>query len=388
MLFPMSFAWTREYTAGPVNFDASGGSLPRWFQVVGSGTVVIVNEDGTTGTFVCVGGEVLTGAFRSLTSMTCTRLRFGTADPPVSSVAPADVALQSAGLADFGDGSDGSLVFDGTSVVAGLTPSSSVYTMTRDIFATTMSIAAGVTVKAVGFRVFAQTSLTIVATGVLHNNGNAAAAGVAGAVTNAAGSLGVGTAGGAGGAGNNAGAAGTANASGFPGGTGVGGVGGGDGTHTAAAAGAFTALAAAKGGARNLFALQAGMIFGTQTNSTASLVSLISGGTGGGGGGGDNADATGGGGGGGGGVLVVSAKTVANAGKISCDGGAGAAGTSAANNAGGGGGGGGGVAIVIARSYSGAGALTCAGGASGAKAGASGVAGTAGVAGVVVQVAA
>lgn len=408
-------SFTIEYTSSstfPVNFDTPAIGLARWFQVVGAGTVVVTNEDGSTGTFVCGGGEIFSGGYRQLVSMTCTRVRMGNGQPPIPtgatpsstagtiggvqmSVAPASAAtpiavgpndpdLTRAGLEIFGDGSDGALAFDGIASVLGISPSSSVYTLTRDIFASSIAVSAGVTVNAAGFRVFCQGTCTVAATGVISCNGNAAAAGTAGAITNASGSLGAGTAGGAGGSGNNAGSAGTNHAVGFPAGTGAGGAGGGDGTHTAAAAGTYAALAASKGGARFLTALLLGMIFGTQTSGTASLVSLYMGGTGGGGGGGDDADATGGGGGGGGGVLVLASRTVVNNGTISCNGGAGAAGTSAAHNAGGGGGGGGGVCTVITRTYSGTGVQTAAGGAGGAKAGASGVAGSAGTAGVVI----
>ncbi len=407
--------FTAEYTSSstfPVIFDTASTGLARWFQVVGAGTVVVENEDGSTGTFVCGGGEVLPGAFRKLVSMSCTRVRMGNGPAPSPlgstpastagtiggvelSVAPVSAAtpiavgpndpdLTRAGLGEYGDGSDGACAFDGIATILGLAPSSSVYTLTRDIFASSITISAGVTVKTNGFRVFCQGTTTIAATGILSCDGNAASAGTAGAITNASGSLGAGTAGGAGGSGNNAGSAGTAHAVGFPGGTGAGGAGGGDGTHTAAAAGTWAALAAAKGGARFLTSLLLGMIFGTQTSATASLVSLFMGGTGGGGGGGDNADATGGGGGGGGGVLVLASRSVVNNGTVSCNGGVGAAGTSAAHNAGGGGGGGGGVCIIVTRAYSGAGVQTAAAGAGGAKAGASGVVGSAGSAGVTV----
>ena len=298
------------------------------------------------------------------------------------------------GISSFGDGSDGAVTFDGSTTILGMVPSSSIYTMTRDIYLTNGTVNAGVTVKTAGFRIFATGTFTVAATGVVSCNGNAGGdgsagtGGTAGATTNASGALGAGSAGGAGASGNNAGSAGTNHAAGFPGGTGVGGAGGGDGTHTAAAAGTWAALAAVKGGARSLFSLTTGMIFGSQTSSTASLVSLIMGGSGGGGGAGDDADAGGGGGGGGGGVLVLVSFAVVNNGTISANGGDGGDGVSAAHNAGGGGGGGGGVVIVVSRVSSGSGTFTASGGAAGAKAGASGVAGSAGTAGVVVQAAA
>lgn len=306
-----------------------------------------------------------------------------------------DPAFTDAGLAIFGDGSDGAVTFDGSATVLGLAPSGNVYTLTRDIYLATGSlVSAGAFIFTAGFRVFCNGTLTIAATGGIHHNGraggngSAGTGGTAGAASSTVGTLGTGAAGGAGGSGNAAGSAGGASAAGFPGGTGAGGAGGGDGTHAAATAGAFTALSAVKGGARALFALVTGLVFGTQTSGTASLISLILGGAGGAGGGGDNADAGGGGGGGGAGYCLVAAKTLVNNGAITATGGAGGAGISAAHNAGGGGGGGGGVVVAISRVPSGSGTYTAAGGAGGAKAGASGVIGSAGAAGTVIQVAA
>jgi hypothetical protein len=284
----------------------------------------------------------------------------------------------------YGDGSDGVGAYDGATTVLGMAPSSNVYTLTRDVFLSSGTVSAGVTIKLAGFRIFCTGTFTIAATGVVHNNGNAGGdgtaggAGAAGAATATASAGGIGAAGGAGGAGNNAGAAGGNSAIGFPGLTGGSGTGGGDGTHTAAAAGTFTALTAAKGGARHLQALIACGVFG----STG--LTIFGGGAGGGGGAGDNADAGGGGGGSSGGVAWVAAYNLVNNGAITATGGAGGAGFSTSHNAGGGGGGDGGVVITIARTRSGSGTVTAAGGAGGAKAGASGVAGTAGHVGVTI----
>ena len=51
------------------------------------------------------------------------------------------------GFAWGGDGTDGPLNYDGTSTVLGVVPSSGVYLLTRDIFATTISVAGGATIK-------------------------------------------------------------------------------------------------------------------------------------------------------------------------------------------------------------------------------------------------
>lgn len=299
---------------------------------------------------------------------------------------PNDASYSALSFGLFGDGSDGALTFDGSTVVLGITPSANVYTLARDIFASSITVSTGVTVKTASFRVFCSGLTSVIGTGSINCDGNAAVTTTAGAATNTSGSLGCGTAGGAGGVGNNAGSAGTNHANGFPGGTGVGGAGGTDGTHAGAAAGTYAALAASKGGGRYLPALLTGQIFGSQTSGTASLVALFQGGSGGGGAGCDNAATSGGAGGGGGGVLVLCTNSLSLAGTISCNGGAGSAGISAANNAGGGGGGGGGVCIVLYCTKTGAGTITATGGTGGAKAGAAGVAGSAGTGGVVVTV--
>lgn len=95
----MSQIYTREAatitTAVKLGTNLSSGAASvghaRWIQVVGDGTIVAKNEDGTSATFVCVGGEVITGRFREITSAD-TRIRYGNGDvPPV--VQPESVGL-------------------------------------------------------------------------------------------------------------------------------------------------------------------------------------------------------------------------------------------------------------------------------------------------------
>jgi len=280
---------------------------------------------------------------------------------------------------DFlGDGSDGAAVLDGTTTVAGMVPSGSVYTAAKDLNFTSLTINAGVTLNMAGFEgPFVQGTTTVAATGKISNNGGAGGNGSAGTggtagTAGATGSLLGGTAGGAGGSGAAAGSNGTNEAAGFPGGTGRGGAGGqASGGDLGGTAGTWTALAASKGTSRRLINLLSGGTFG------ASGFSQFGGGSGGGGGGGDNADAGGGGGGGGGGVLIMATNILVNNGKISADGGAGGNGVSTAHDAGGGGGGGGGTVVVYARQRSGTGSITAAGGAGGTAA----LGGTAGTAG-------
>lgn len=380
--------YTHEYTSNdmPVRFGTRGAGDPlaRWIHALGAGVINVVNEDETTETFNTLGNEVITGRFTEIVSTTCSSVRAGSTEPPVL-VANTDASLVNAASLVFGDGSDGNLHFDGTATVLGLSPTSKVYTLTRDIFGDAVVVDATVSVYTNGFRIFAKSSLTN--NGTIENNGKDASGRTAGAVTNTAGSLGIGTAGGAGANGVGNGSNGTALAASLPGNTGTGGAGGAAGVHTAGAGGTITAITAAEGGARFLLALLLGACIGTGTSGTATVLTPIGGGTGGGGGGADNADGTGGGGGGGGGPLMIAARLLVNNGVLSSNGGKGAAGASTANNAGGGGGGQGGLVIVIARSSSGTGTVTATGGTAGAGVG-TGAAGTAGSAGTVLQLAA
>ena len=79
--------WTLPYDNGA---SADWSANPAtWVQVVGAGTVVVTNNDGanTSASFVCAGGEVITGCFSGLTSNSATRLRAGNGAPPTSMVA-------------------------------------------------------------------------------------------------------------------------------------------------------------------------------------------------------------------------------------------------------------------------------------------------------------
>ncbi|MFO0824982.1 MAG: hypothetical protein U0792_17985 [Gemmataceae bacterium] len=88
----------------------------------------------------------------------------------------------------FGDGSDGSLTYDGSTTILGMAPVANVYTLTRDIWASTITVNNGVTIKPAGFRIFCSGTLTN--NGTIQNDGGnggsgtstlAGAAGTAGA---------------------------------------------------------------------------------------------------------------------------------------------------------------------------------------------------------------
>ena len=61
----------------------------------------------------------------------------------------------------YGTGSDGSVTFDGSSTVLGFAPSSSVYSLTRDIYCYNMTVGDGVRIQPNGYRIFVQNLLTL-----------------------------------------------------------------------------------------------------------------------------------------------------------------------------------------------------------------------------------
>lgn len=225
----------------------------------------------------------------------------------------------------FGDGSDGAVVFDGTTTILGLVPSSNIYTMTRDIYCTSITINSGVTVKTSGSRIFCTGTLTNA--GTINSVGNAGTASAGGASngsqtlvggrpggTPAIGAGGAGTAGGVGTAAAGAGGAGSGNA------------GGAAGTSPATSTSYF----------RTVMPALVGLL-------SVAAADVITGGAGGGAGGGDGTN-KGGGGGGGAGVIIIFAHAMVNTGTITVQGGAGFQPTT--GNCGGGGGGSGGLVLI------------------------------------------
>jgi len=268
------------------------------------------------------------------------------------------------GVIDFGlfqDGSDGALVFDGTTTILGIVPgacgdtASQCYTLTRDVFCKNCVINVGVTIDG-AYRLFDAGTLTL--NGKVERNGRAATGATAGA-GRAAGYLAATVAGGAGGAAGggaagagvapvppvnvcttNGGAGGLTNANGSPGGACRGGGGGGGASGAGGAGGNSSAQQPTDGNLHQLeFALEAA---GRTTTSTVAV--QIGGGAGGGRG---SPTAAGGGGGGGGGYVVVAAREILGSGSIEAKGGAGGDGANDGTNTGGGGGGGGGVVVVL-----------------------------------------
>lgn len=257
----------------------------------------------------------------------------------------------------YGDGADGAVTFNGSSTYNFATYASAVYTLTRDVWATTVNVSSGYTVITAGYRIFATTS--IYAAGNIHNNGSAGSGITAGAGGLAgffkegrAGAAGLGTA--IGGSDGSVNPTPTAN-------TWVGGLGGRGGQ-----------------GYSNRVSYNGGLILSTNLTTpanadggskvTSNIVNYLNryvvGATNwqmtpsvGGGSGAKSAlgtSATSGAGGGGGGIVFLAAPTITcSAATISADGGAGGNAAGTGGNFGGGGGGGGGIVAYVCKTDSG-----------------------------------
>lgn len=65
----------------------------------------------------------------------------------------------------YGTGADGDQILNGSSAVLGMTPSASVYTMTRDLFFNNLTINASVRLMPNGYRIFVKNILTFAGNG-------------------------------------------------------------------------------------------------------------------------------------------------------------------------------------------------------------------------------
>ena len=281
----------------------------------------------------------------------------------------------------FGDSSDGALVYDGSTTILGMAPSSSIYTLTRNIQATDLTINGGVTIKTNGYVIFA--SGTLLNNGIIKNiggdggaggnTGSAPIQGTAGAATPAGFLLG-GIDGVVGGSNNGIAlanyfgsvgvAGGSSNSGSQCGGSHAGGSAGTGSAETGSVV--FTPINALTDGSVVLGVISAMAYSSTNQFRLSASTGSGSGATGGvdfgnghqGGGGGSGAT---------GGVIEIIAKTITNNGTISANGGAGGRGGDAGSGAAGGGGGGGGSGGVIVLIYKAltAGTITATGGAGG-----------------------
>jgi hypothetical protein len=266
----------------------------------------------------------------------------------------------------FGDGNDGTVVFDGSTTILGMAPSSSIYTLTRDFYFDTVTVNNGVTIETSGYRIFAKTLLSNAGTikrtpnngtnasGTTKGSGGAAlAAGtIYGGLAGKDGADGISSTGTANGTNGTNSDAQTSSIASIGGAGGNGGPASGVSTGTGGTAGGktdalgkpHTALVAYSLGeflAGTYTQLKSGT--GGGSGASGALNSGSAGTTGAGGGGGSS-----------GGIVFISAKTLTNTGTISANGGNGGTGsnmTGAVNrgSGGGGGGGGGGAVILISR---------------------------------------
>lgn len=285
----------------------------------------------------------------------------------------ADVkALQARTPDYFGDGSDGAFTANGATAMPGATLSGSIYTLTRDVYFTDLTVNSGVTIDTHGYRIYCRGTLS--GAGTISSNGLASTSRSAG-TGGQPGSVSGGSIGGDGGLQNGAGTAAPAV------GRGHGGIGGAGGAGGFAGGAAPTSPLPPLGGIRRSLNE---LVDAVWWNTTASAMQVIFGGGGGSGGGGSSA-AAGGGGGGGGGIVIVAVRVLSGTLAFAAKGGAG--GAALGTNAGGGGGGGGGaIHLLYGNKLGWSGTTDVSGGAGGLKNG-TGVNGVAGAAGNVIQLA-
>jgi len=283
-------------------------------------------------------------------------------------------------LGFYGDGSDGALNFDGAATVLGMVPSGGVYTITRELFATDLTIAAGVRLNCRSYGLWVSGTLTGVdATSIISANGVAGSGSTPGPADSVTAPYAF--ASGAGGAGRTATSGPGINGGGIgvsP--CGSGGAGGAGGAGVGGSAGVSTLAAANRGGSGAI-----DWIWRRCRYLDGTTVANAGGGSGGGGGGLFHTVGSGAGGGGGSGArsVVVHARCVVGAFVIEANGGAGAASTAAGGDlGGGGGGGGGGFAALVTSTPSPPCTVRALGGAAGSGAG-GGAAGSDGAAGLV-----
>lgn len=379
---------------------------------------VFLDADAAVDTLQTVAYLAATNVWTGVQSFTADLLQITTDpnsgnDPVRSSYLDSTLAALTASLittlsanAVYGDGSDGVVNFDGvTTYPAFSTLSSGVYTLTRNVYGTTVTISNAAIIDEANAEIFATVGITRAtsSTAKFRNNGNpgnissvggAGKAGITLPGTPSGGNGGGGTSNNAQGGAGNAGGSVTLAILGAGSGGGAGGTGSGGGPGAGGGGGAAPLTN------RLPHTVDLATRFFDYITGTLQLIQTASGSGGGGGGWGTGASgSTGGGGGGGGapaGIVKVSTPTITDLGTgtmFEAIGGAGGAGNAAtggtaASGGGGGGGGRGGVIIRICHSIIGAATCVVTGGAGGVggvgvAGGGTGVTGTAGSAGQV-----
>ncbi|HEY3998919.1 MAG TPA: hypothetical protein VGO93_08660, partial [Candidatus Xenobia bacterium] len=243
---------------GVVYVNAAGGNvtitLPPAANRAGK-TFTVVRTDATANTSVTIttllAGDSVSGSSSLLLNgawATAVLQSNGVSTWVATAQAP---QAQNGARGIYGNGADGALTYDGTTTILGVAPSSSTYTLNRDVYGTTVTVNSGVTIKTNGFRIFANVALLV--SGTVQNNGGAGGngssgtAGAAGAATSSN-TLGNGGAGKAGASGSAAGTAGGSVTAALGGAGGA----GGSATNAGGAAGTVTAPTAAQGSSQTL----------------------------------------------------------------------------------------------------------------------------------------
>lgn len=240
------------------------------------------------------------------------------------------------GLGIFGNGADGALVFDGAATILGMVPAANVYTLTRDIYPSSMTVNTDITIIGNDFKIVCKGTLTLSGTAKIHRNGNDAVADVAGAASPNSGSLRYqGPVGATGDIGNGANGNNCSAAYGGSGGN------GGDGTATTGGTGGVATIPGPEFGGLQIFNwIPYALISLVNYNSWASNSCGASGAAGGG-----NGVQKGGGGGGPAACVMICAKIITGTGTIQAKGGDGGDGDIL--GCGGGGAAGGGLIILV-----------------------------------------
>ncbi len=260
------------------------------------------------------------------------------------------------GPIDLGDGSDGALdfIYAGSTAVAGATLSGGVYTLTRDIFATSITVEQNVVIKPAGFRIRCQGTLyfntanlsaqSVPTPGVISDNGGNASGITPGAALTTSGTLQRKSF--IGGAQGTQGSQGTAATF-----LSLGGVGGAGGAQNGSQyGGAQSAVPVGPTGAQGSVHDENFVNNGFITANPLIGAQPTCGGAGGGGGEFGGSTSVAGSGGAGGGVIYIAAGYIGGTGTIEALGGNGGNSSGTGSTAGPGGGGGGGVLILATKS--------------------------------------